>query len=236
VPKLLDIASRKQPFAIKNKSDTKAEITLYGAIGGGFFEDTISAKQFSDELKKLPDTVKEISLRINSPGGDVFDGMTIYNRLKQHKAKVTVYVDGIAASIASIIAMAGDEIIMGEGTQIMVHLPWTFAYGNARDFEETINRLDDITEQMISIYAKKTKKSRAEIKSMLTDETWLDSETAISEGFADKVVGESLGVAASLIDKKWLHKTPKNIKIQDEMVRSEVTNLKNKVEAFLARK
>ena len=99
--KLLQLNNK--PFQIRVKKDSKkAEINLYATIGSSFWEDSISAKQFSDELKNIGD-VEEITLRVNSPGGDVFDGLTIYNRLKQHKAKIIVYVDGMAASIASII-------------------------------------------------------------------------------------------------------------------------------------
>jgi ATP-dependent protease ClpP protease subunit len=238
--KLLSLVknSKGHPFEIKNKSATKAEIVIYAPIGQSFWEESISASQFSEELKKLDSSVNEITVRINSPGGDVFDGIAIYNRLKQHKAKKIVYIDGLAASIASIIALAGDEIIMGEGALYMVHLPWTFAMGNRKDLDTTINRLLDIEEQLISIYAKKTKKERSEIRRMLEDETWMDSTTALEEGFVDKKSDtESLPIAASVFDKaQWINKAPKNFKNRASLVKNEIKDLRNKIEGVLARK
>ena len=104
MPKLFNFASGASQLRTSNKSATKAEVVIYAGIGADFWGDgsMISAKQFDAELKKIDPTVNEIEVRINSPGGDVFDGITIYNRLKQHKAKKTVYIDGLAASIASI--------------------------------------------------------------------------------------------------------------------------------------
>jgi ATP-dependent protease ClpP protease subunit len=231
------LPNRQQPFEIKNKSATKAEIYLYGAIGQSWFEDSITAKQFSEELKKLEPTVKDIIVRINSPGGDVFEGFTIFNRLKQHPAKVTCYVDGMAASIASVIALAGDELIMGEGAQYMIHSPWSIASGNSRDFENMIDRLNAIEEELISVYAKKTKKSRPEIRDMLHAETWMGAEMAIEEGFADSSFQETMPIAASVLDKAslWIHKMPKNIKTDVVATNDKIKDLRLKIEAELAR-
>lgn len=233
---LLRFKSRSQPFEIKNKTATKAEIVIYGSIGPDWFGESITAKNFSDELKKLDSTVNELEIRINSPGGDVFDGFTIYNRLKQHPAKKTVYIDGLAASIASIIALAGDEIIIGEGALYMVHLPWTFTGGNRNELDNTINRLLDIEEQMISVYSKRTGLSRAEVKKLLEDETWLDADQAIEYGFVDNKAEESLPIAAAVFDKAtWINKKP-NLKFKDALVKEEIEVLKNKITGFLARK
>jgi len=224
----------QHPFEIKCKSATKAEIVLYAPIGESFWGDSISAKQFSDELKKLDASVNEISVRINSPGGDVFHGIAIYNRLKQHKAKIIVYVDGLAASIASIIALAGDEVIMGEGALYMIHKPWSFAMGNSNDFEETINRLLDVEEQLVSIYAKKTKIDRNEIKKMLSDETWMDAEQAVEKGFADSTFEDSVPIAASVFDSaKWIQKAPKTFKSETSVISAAKDDLKKKIEERL---
>lgn len=218
---------------IRNKSATQAEIVLYGAIGQSWFEDAISAKQFSDILKEVPDTVKNITLRINSPGGDVFDGIAIYNRLKQHPAKVTCYIDGLAASIASIIALAADEIIMGEGALYMVHLPWTMAMGNRNDLENTVNRLMDVEEQLITIYRAKTKMDRQEIRAMLEKETWLDANQAIELGFVDSKMSDTQPIAASVIEKaSWLNKKP-NMKTDKDAALEKILEAKNKVDGFL---
>lgn len=234
---LLKFKNRSHPFEIKNKSATKAEIVIYGAIGSSWFEDSITAKQFSEELKKLDKSVNQLDIRINSPGGDVFDGIAIYNRLKQHPAKKTVYIDGLAASIASIIALAGDEVIMGEGALYMIHLPWTMAFGNRKDLESTIDRLMDVEEQLVSIYSKKTKMSRSEIKEKLEKETWMDADQAIEEGFVDsKIDDEALPIAASVLDKAtWINKMPK-MRTTDEAIKSEIEDLKNKINGVLARK
>lgn len=234
--KLLNLKKSVQPIEIRNKTATQAEIVLYGAIGQSWFEDAISAKQFSDIIKDLPDTVKNITLRINSPGGDVFDGIAIYNRLKQHPAKVTCYVDGLAASIASIIALAADEVIMGEGALFMVHLPWTMAMGNRSDLENTINRLLDVEEQLISIYRNKTKMDRSEIRAMLEKETWMDADQAIEMGFVNSKTEESMPIAASLLDKaSWINKKPR---LETDMSQAieKTKELKNKISDFLARK
>jgi ATP-dependent protease ClpP protease subunit len=170
----------------------------------------ISAGSFSEELKKIPATVNTLTIRINSPGGDVFDGITIYNRLKQFKAKKKVCIDGLAASIASIIAMAGDEIIMGEGALFMVHLPWTMTMGNRMEMDNTINRLMDVEEQMLGIYSKKTGLPRHEIRALLEAETWMNSDTAINFGFVDSKSEDTIAIAASAMKSKWITKRPES--------------------------
>jgi ATP-dependent Clp endopeptidase proteolytic subunit ClpP len=224
-------------FKIRAKSETEAEIVLYGVIGENFWGDGVSAKQFSDELNKLSSSVKNITLRINSPGGDVFDGITIYNRLKQHKAKVKVVVEGLAASIASVIMLAGDEIEIGTGALVMVHLPWTMAVGNRKDLESTIDRLVDVEDQLLNIYQKKIKKyTRAEVKKMLEDETWLDADEAIEIGLVQRKLEDSYPVAAAMLNQaKWLAKMP-SIKTDIDGAKEKIKSLENKIHTFLARK
>ena len=234
--KILDFKAKGKPFQIRSESATKAEIIIYAPIGQSFWEESVSAKDFSDQLNKLEPTVNEISVRINSPGGDVFDGIAIYNRLKQHKAKKIIYIDGLAASIASIIALAGDEIIIGEGALYMVHLPWTFAWGNRMDFDNVTNRLMDVEEQLINIYAKKTKLDKSEIRAMLEAETWMDADQAIEKGFVDKKAEDSLPIAASIFDKQWINKKPKTYKSETKVVAQAVDDLKKKIAGKLARK
>ncbi len=238
--KLLDFKGVRagSPLKILNKSETEAEIVIYAAIGQDHWGDgsMISAKTFSEELKKVPDTVKTLNIRVNSPGGDVFDGIAIYNRLKQHKAKKVVYIDGLAASIASIIALAGDEIVMGEGALYMVHLPWTWAMGNRNELDNIINRLTDVEEQMISIYSKKTKMSRSEVRGLLEAETWMDSEEAIDKGFADKTSEDTFAIAASVKKSPWINKMPEKFISQTDVVQERINALKKNLTARLARK
>lgn len=242
MPKLLDFKGVRagSPLKIFNKSETEAEIVIYAGIGQGGFWDSadsmVSAKNFSDQLKQLPDTIKTLNVRINSPGGDVFDGIAIYNRLKQHKAKKVVYIDGLAASIASVIALAGDEVIMGEGALFMVHLPWTFAVGNRNDLDNVVNRLSDVEEQMLSIYTKKTKMSRTEVRALLEAETWMDSSTAIDKGFADKTSEETFAIAASVKKAPWINKMPEKFTSQTDVVQEKINALKKNLNARLARK
>ena len=234
--KILNFKAKGKPLQIRSESATKAEIIIYAPIGQSFWEESVSAKDFSDQLNKLEPTVNEISVRINSPGGDVFDGIAIYNRLKQHKAKKTIYIDGLAASIASIIALAGDDIIIGEGALYMIHLPWTIAWGNRMDFDNVTNRLMDVEEQLINIYAKKTKLGKSEIRAMLEAETWMDADQAIEKGFVDKKAEESLPIAASVFDKRWINKKPKTFKSETGFIDQAVCDLKKKIGDKLARK
>lgn len=237
MPSILNLAkNKKDNFKIRNKSATKAEIIIYAPIGDSWYEDSVSAKRFSDELKDLPDTVNEIDLRLNSPGGDVFDGIAIYNRLKQHKAKINVYIDGLAASIASIIALAGDNIIIGEGALYMIHLPWTFSMGDRNDLENTINRLMDVEEQLLNIYSKKTGMDRIELKKMMEDETWMDADQVIELGFADEKIEDSEPIAASAINSRWINKTPRSFNSETKIVDDFKLDLKNKIEGLIARK
>ena len=224
------------PLEFRSKA-ANAEIDIFGPIGDSWFEDSVTLKGFREEMKKLPENTKNITVNINSPGGDVFTGIAIYNLLKQHPAKITVKVQALAASIASIIALAGDEVEMAEGSLFMIHLPMTFGFGNRKEFDSTIDRLLDVEEQLISIYVKKTKKTRAEIKSMLEKETWLDSAEAVEQGFADKNQEEAMPIAASVLSKAtWLNKIPAGIKTRDMAARKEATDLKNRIKTFIARK
>lgn len=238
--KILNLAGSKagSPLKISNKTATEAEIVIYAGIGTDFWGDgsMISAKNFSDELKKIPDTVNTLHIRMNSPGGDVFDGIAIYNRLKQHKAKKIVYIDGLCASIASVIALAGDEIKIGEGALYMIHLPWTFAFGNRMDFDNTTSRLMDVEEQMLGIYAKRTKMERSEIRSLLEAETWMDAEEAIEKGFVDSKVEETMPIAASAIDSRWIAKKPKAYFSETKAAQEKISDLKKKLSEKLARK
>lgn len=237
--KLLKFRERaKTPFTIRSESATKAEIILYAGIGKDYWGDgsMISAKDFSDELKALPKTVNELTVRINSPGGDVFDGITIYNRLKQFDGTVNVFIDGLAASIASIIALAGDTITIGEGALFMVHLPWTFAMGNRTELDNVVNRLMDVEEQMIGIYAKRSGMDRAEIKALLEAETWMDADQAITNGFVDSKFEDSVPIAASAIRSPWINKKPENYNSETKAVLAAKAELQKKISGTLARK
>lgn len=230
--------SKCAQLRIVNKSETEAEIAIYAGIGQDYWGDgsMISAKDFYERLKDIKSTVKTITIRINSPGGDVFDGIAIYNILKQHKAKKVVYIDGMAASIASIIALAGDEIYIGEGAMYMIHLPWTWTMGNRMELDNTVNLLMDIEEQMIGIYVKKSGLSRIEVKKMLEDETYMYGQAAVDKGFVDSTMEETVPIAAKMLKVPWINKKPENFYSTDKAVKEKLAALKSKVQDRLARK
>lgn len=176
------------------------EILIYGDIGQSWWDETITASDFVRELTAID--ADAITVRINSIGGSVPDGIAIYNAIKRHKAKITTVVDAMALSIASLIAMAGDEVQMAENAVLMVHAPWTYAAGNSADLRDTADQLDTWASAMSTSYASKTGKSKEEVMALLTDgkDHWYTAEEAKAFGFAD-VVTAALpdGVTASLM-------------------------------------
>jgi len=180
----------KSWYSIQAKADQAAEISIYDEIG--FWG--VTAKQFIGDLKAIDATA--IKLAINSPGGAVFDALAIYNALRQHPASVEVTIMGVAASAASIIAMAGDTVVMPENAFMMIHNPLNMAYGNADDLREMADVLDKIGASLVGIYAKRTGLPEDEIKALLDAETWLNADEAVLKGFADELQPE-LKVAAS---------------------------------------
>ena len=234
---LLELPKSDTKVKINCKSETEAELVIYDDIGkDGWFFEAFGVKELDRELKK--DNMKNVtslSVRINSGGGSVFEGYAIYNRLKQHSAKVTVYVDGIAASIASIIAMAGDEIVMGEASGIMIHKPWAPIAGNSAEMANMIELLDGLEEQMINVYKRKTGRDSTEIRQMLADETWMFGQDAVDAGFATRMDtdDELLQVAAST-NKTWFKKKPETPAIKNTSS-DKITSFKKDIKDFLAR-
>ena len=165
--------------------DTVATIRMYGPIDsyGGWWG--ISAGDVSDVLDNLPDSVTQIILRINSPGGEVWEAMSILNMFRAHAASVTAVVDGIAASAGSFLAVGCDETVMSPGSQMMIHSPLTWAYGNAADLRKTAEVLDSVEESIISIYRDKAGESAW--GELLAAETWYTAQEAVAAGLADRV-------------------------------------------------
>jgi ATP-dependent Clp endopeptidase proteolytic subunit ClpP len=182
-------------FSIAARAD-EAEVVLYDVIDPYY---GISAAAVHEQLKAVGD-VKRIRVRINSPGGSVFDGTAIYNILRAHPARKIVSVDGLAASMASIVAMAGDEIEMGEGAYMMVHDPLGVAVGDSAEMRDVAELLDRMKTQLVGIYARRTGRSEAEIAQLMQDETWMSAREAVAGRFADRVV-PGLAVAARFFDK-----------------------------------
>jgi ATP-dependent protease ClpP protease subunit len=175
---------------------TSAEVFIYGDIGESWWDETITARDFVKDIAAL--NVDQLTVRINSVGGSVPDGLAIYNALKRHPAAVTVSIDGMAMSIASLIAMAGATVEMAENAILMIHAPWTYAAGNSVDMRETADMLDKWAEAMATSYAAKTGKSQADVLALLTDgvDHYYTAAEASAEGFVDSVVS-ALPIAAA---------------------------------------
>ena len=150
-----------------------------------WIDDEITPKQFKSELMSGSG---DITLWINSPGGDVFAASQIYNMLMDYKENVTVKIDGLAASAASVIAMAGTRVLMSPVSQIMVHNPMTVAIGNAEEMSKAIKMLSEIKESIINAYELKTNLPRDEISKMMDSETWMNARKAVELGFADEIM------------------------------------------------
>lgn len=181
-------------------------IYIYDVIGAGFFEEGVTAKSVRDELAKM-DKTKPVVARINSPGGDVFEGVAIRAQLEQWAAGVDIIVDGIAASAASYIATAGTSVSMAEGAMLMVHDPWTFAVGNAAEMQRAAATLDKIADSMVGAYAKKAGKSHEEVRDTMRAETWMTAAEAIEYGLADSTM-EGVSAMAWAIPKAFGFKHP----------------------------
>ncbi len=166
----------------------KNEILIYDDIVPDDFFGGITAESFRDQLNDFGDASK-LSIRINSDGGEVFNALSIYRAIVEHPAHVTMHVDGIAASSASMILMAGDEIRMAEAAFVMIHSPMTIAFGNAREMRETADRLEKVEDQFIGVYSDRTGASRDQIGQWMADETWFSSDEAILNGFATSISG-----------------------------------------------
>ena len=176
-------------YEIKALSEEKAEIWIYEQIGEDLWDGSgVTAKGFQKDLAAVK--ARQIDLHINSPGGVVFDGITIYNLLKQHPAKITTYIDGLAASIASVIALAGDTVVMAENALYMIHNPFGMAYGNAKELRAYADVLEKVGGSMLSAYKAKTGMDEAELLALLDAETWLTAAEAKEHGFVDEIAEE----------------------------------------------
>ncbi|AUZ06348.1 Clp protease [Vitreoscilla sp. C1] len=177
-----DAVQKWQP-EVKAKSDNDSNtITIYDDIGESWYSEGVTANRIAAALRSIGE--QDVVVNINSPGGDYFEGISIYNLLAQHRAKVTVQIVGLAASAASVIAMAGDEILMGDGAFFMIHNAWSMSIGNRHDLRSSADVLGQIDDTMADLYAKRSGLSKAEIEGMMDRESWLGRELALNNGFA----------------------------------------------------
>ncbi|MEG1310663.1 MAG: Clp protease ClpP [Romboutsia sp.] len=219
----------KDLLQVKNQTSTTADLYFYGDIVSswwGAWDDTDqypeSIKNFLDEHKN-----KDLNIYINSGGGSVFAGLAIYNMLKRHEGQKTVYIDGLAASISSVIALAGDKVVIPNTASFMIHKPWGWTSGNANDFRKMANDLDSIEKCILNVYEENLKDevSIDIIKQMVDEETWLTGDEACN--YFNVELGEEKNIVACSseyfnsykhVPTKFKNKEPKeNIKNKNEI-------------------
>ena len=212
----------KKFWNFKALESNEAELTIYGEIAnssGGWFSDgtEVTPSGFKEELDSLGD-ISVLNVYINSPGGDVFAGQAIHSMLKRNKATINIHIDGLAASIASVIAMAGDTIHMPSNSMMMIHNPWSYAQGNAKDFRKMADDLDKIGLSIKETYlSKATDLKEEKLIELLDSETWLTAKECLDLGLCD-VIEEEKAIAASVKDFEILSKyknTPKFIQVEN---------------------
>jgi len=219
-----------------NNSAEITDVYLFSDIGTF----GVSAQSFVEEIKEYED--KELAIHINSLGGEVFDGMAIYSIIQRRKAKTTVYIEGIAASIASVIALAADEVIMSENSLLMIHNAWGGSSGDASEMRKQADVLDKISNEIAEIYVKKTNLPYDEIIRMMSEETWLTAEEAVALGFVDSI-SEPIKVAAKYDVSKFknitMEKVEKTLSINNKKKIKMTEELKSwfnsKVDSIIAK-
>ncbi|CEG23133.1 ATP-dependent Clp protease proteolytic subunit 1 [Planococcus massiliensis] len=205
----------RQFKAVKNEATNATELTIYGVIGDSWWEDSVSAADVDEALQSISG---DIVINLNSPGGDAFEGIAIYNRLKKHDGKVTINVDGWACSAASVIACAADELFMGLGSMFMIHEASTIVWGSKTDMRKEADVLESLEEGIIDIYMTKANVSREEIKNMVDSETWFSAQKAVEIGFA-----AGTNAASSITDDEEVTQ----LKAQMSALKDELAQLKN---------
>jgi ATP-dependent protease ClpP protease subunit len=198
------------------------ELVLSGTVGEDFFGDGFT---FVDVLLALAQVSGDLTVRLNSGGGIATEGVAIYNALAQYKGRITVKVEGLAASAASIIAMAGDEIIMGRGALMMIHDPLVYAAGNADDMTKIVEMLNAMGDAMATIYADRTGKTTEEARADMREEIWMTAEEAVAKGYADKI-GEDQPIPVAAFDYRAYSKAPATI-----LALSDANNWSNRLKA-----
>ena len=217
------VKAKNKFWAFRALDNKEAELTIYGEIAdsqGGWFSDgqEITPTSFKAELDALGD-ITTLNVYMNSPGGDVFAGQTIYSQLKRHKATINIYIDGLAASIASVLAMAGDTIHMPANAMMMIHHPMSGVWGNAHEMRAMADTLDKVCESIQETYlSKAVDMSREDLIALLDAETWLTAQECLDLGLCD-VVEKEKAIVASVRDLEILAKyrnTPRIITVKAE--------------------
>ncbi len=196
-PRAQLVAGRTDWFRITNLGNGLAEVYIYDEVG--FWG--VTAADFANELRGV--RAETITCHINSPGGEVFDGIAIYNALKQHPAKVTIYVDSLAASVASVIAMAGDRVVMGEGAQMMIHNAHGLCLGNETDMRQMADLLERQTDNLAGFYARRAGGDKQKWRDLMAAETWFSADEAVAAGLADEATAFTPGDSRGVVKAEW---------------------------------
>ena len=205
-------------YTFKNSSDGKpAEVLIYEQIGDW----GVTAQNFIKDVQSVGKS--DLTVRINSVGGSVFDGLAIYNILRSHKGYVNVKIEGIAASIASIIALGGDNIEMAENGFFMIHNPFGNSFGDSEEMRKTADLLDKIKKELVSVYAKQSSLTEAKIQDMMDEETWLTSQEALEMGFVHTIT-EPIKIAASFDLSRFNNIDSKEVKNKLELLTNNKSN------------
>ena len=199
---------RSDWYKIEALSDDDAEILIYDLIGWPFND----AGEFARSLAGI--SAKTITVRINSPGGDVFDAISIFNALQSHKAKIITRIESLAASSASFIALAGKEVQAYRNAMMMIHEPWAYSAGNQYDLREIADILEKISGNMVDIYAANSSVGKRELRDMMKNETWFTAKEAMDRGFIDSIVDGKAVKAA--FDLSMFANVPEGIEGQRE--------------------
>ena len=206
----------KNKYYALETNGKEADIYIFGDITSWeWFENDVSSYTLSKELQMLDPDIEVINVHINSYGGEVAEGLAIYNLLRNHKAKVRTYCDGFACSIASVIFMAGDERIMNNASLLMVHNAWMYTAGNADKLRKDADDLDKITQASIEAYKSRVNITEEKIKELLDNETWILPSEALEMGFATAIVGETATSKAAASARKTLFNLVKKTKDDD---------------------
>ena len=227
---------RKNWYDIQSKvSNDIVDVYIFDEIGTF----GINAQSFIDEIKGFKNT--PLNLHINCVGGDVFEGMAIYNVLKKRTAETTVYIEGIAASMGSVVALAADNVVMAENSLFMIHNAWGGAMGEAKELKKTANLLEKISNEIADIYIKKTNLPYDKVKEMMDEETWLNADEALELGFVDSI-SDAIKVAAKYDVSKFKNitneeiKSKLNINLKSKNMTEELKNWFNsKIEDIITR-
>ena len=201
----------KNKYYALETNGAEADIYIFGDITSWeWFDNDVSSYTLSKELQELGPDIEAINVHVNSYGGEVAEGLAIYNMLRNHKAKVRTYCDGFACSIASVIFEAGDERIMNSASLLMIHNAWMYTAGNANQLRKDADDLDIITQASINAYMQNVNITEDELKELLDAESWILPGDAIEMGFATLIVGETANEKAAASARKALFNLVKN--------------------------